>query len=466
MSERDEAELEADAVELEGEDDDGEEGEDGSPVAVVAPKAGSQPFSRRTGIAVVVFAVTSLVVALLLMAVGPDPEGEPSVAADAFSRSAIGHHAFVETLRELEFSVLVSQNETERRAGKSAFLIVAEPSIPDRDLERWAHDERSQRYQRMLDRAGDVLIVLPKWSGHSHPEAKGWLASVDLIDEARAHEALEHAGLPDARVVRPEGEIGAPITFRDLAGAARTPPSRIEVTRPQLVVSSSLRPLIAYADGILLGEVLGPEGGEDRFLVLSDPDLLNNHGLEKADNAAVAIDVVRLAHDEGEPIIIDETLHDHGFAAPQSFFRALFEFPLVLLLIHLAATLCLFLWAGAGRFGSPLPVPPPIEPGKQVLIENTGELLRTGGHGLHILGRYFRAAVREVAGGLHAPKSLSSAELRDWLDRVGKGRGVSVGIRSLESEISSVSRSRGRGAHVVAAAVRVHRWKREMLDGR
>ena len=164
---------------------------------------------------------------------------------------------------------------------------------------------------------------------------------------------------------------------------------------------------------------------------------------------------------------MDETLHDHGLGRPESFWKQLFAFPLALTLAQVIAGILVFVWAGAGRFGAPVPLPPPIEPGKRVLIDNTAELLRFGGHTHHILSRYYRATVTEVARRLHAPPAMGSAELREWLERVGKARGLSVGLRAIEADLAELGRyHRGREHQLVAVATRIHRWRRGMLHER
>ncbi len=47
--------------------------------------------------------------------------------ANGFSYSAVGHRAFVETLRGLDIPVLLSGRDSAARAGRSALLVVAEP---------------------------------------------------------------------------------------------------------------------------------------------------------------------------------------------------------------------------------------------------------------------------------------------------------------------------------------------------
>ena len=86
---------------------------------------------------------------------------------NAFSYSALGHRAFVETLRRLEFPVFVSRNNSAAKAGRSALLVIAKPRI------RILTDEAISE----LLAAGTVLLVLPKWKGRPDTTNPRWVES-------------------------------------------------------------------------------------------------------------------------------------------------------------------------------------------------------------------------------------------------------------------------------------------------
>src|SRR5262249_47205898 len=122
--------------------------------------------------------------------------------------------------------------------------------------------------------------------------------------------------------------------------------ARPDLRVPQLVRSDSLdRVMSAPDDRILLGK-------RDRTLhtlwVLSDPDVLNNHGLRSPGNARFVVEMIdKLRH--GGPVVIDETMH--GYARQPSVVRTLFEFPLVVVTVQMIACAILVVWAAMVRFG-------------------------------------------------------------------------------------------------------------------
>jgi hypothetical protein len=305
---------------------------------------------------------------------------------------------------------------------------------------------------RMLGAAQATLLVLPKWRGDESPTQPGFIVRARPLPVANAALLLEIAGVATS-VVRP-----ASPEEQTCSGAATS----VTLLRPQLLEPSrSLRPLIDCPGGVLLGEA---RVKDRRVIVLSDPDLLSNHGLLRGQNAALALGVVELARQQGQNLVLDETLHGHEWVP--SLWRELLRFPLLLAVIQVALILAVLLWAGMAHFGAPLSAATALAAGKTVLIDNTAALLRSAGHSGHTVGRYFDAGLQDVARALHAPAAATPAELRGWLTRVARARGVRIDLRGLEEQVDRV---RGRkttiAAPVLAAAARVHRWRKEMLGG-
>lgn len=400
-------------------------------------------FSKRAVVALVVIGVVSFAAAVGFAIFGKGLTQPPSTRADAYSRSAIGHHAFVELLRRFDVPVVVSQHDSGNRAGRTGLLVIAEPLLGDGDQAATSH------IRAMLHESDTSLVVLPKWFGIPSSKRPGWVGQVFLLDTDEVVPALEAAGVYGT-VVRPAEQIPgwAPSGF----GAN---PS---LAAPQLVRSEDLTPLIWTDEGILLGELMW--AGRITW-VLSDPDLLNNHGLDEGNNAALAVEVVNRLR-AGGAVIFDETLH--GYQVEPSLWRTMFEFPLVIATIQVLLTAALLLWAATGRFGAPVRGNAALEPGKDFLIRNTADLLRFGGYAGHTLERYLKMTAREVARELHAPSTLAQADLRSWLDRIGETRGVRLTLSGLEMEVAGAV-AQGSGRRVVLAANRIFRWRQEMIHG-
>jgi hypothetical protein len=226
-------------------------------------------------------------------------------------------------------------------------------------------------------------------------------------------------------------------------------------------VSDGLTPIIDSSLGQLLGEV---EGSYRRTWVLSDPDLISNRGLQKGDNAIIAVGIIQAMMPEGGTVIVDEVIH--GFRRDPSVWRALFEFPIILITINAVAAAAILIWAATGRFGSPAPIDPPLKAGKATLIGNAAGLLQFGGHAAEILRRYLVVTFGDVARRVHAPAQLADGALDQWLDRIGKVRHVRAAAAELrrDAEHATVS-GRVDDRRVLYVARDLYSWKQEMLHG-
>jgi hypothetical protein len=405
------------------------------------------PFSRRALAWLVGVGASSLGLALALLATGaPESAEVASAGADAYSRSALGHRGFVALARAGGVPVLVSRYDSGRRAGSSGVLVIAEPRLPEAD------PNRARRLARMLTEARTALLVLPKWTGSEDPARPGWIGEASALPAMDVRRVLSAAGVA-ARLVRETG------TGSERCEGLESP---VTLPRPQLLAPTTerLKPLVSCPGGLLLG-IEEREGL--RLFVLSDPDLLANHGLGRGANAQAAGAIVALARAGEKALVLDETLHGHERVP--ALWRELFTFPLLPAVVQAALAALALLLAGLGRFGAPVEAGLGIAPGKGVLIENTAFLLRSAGHSGHTLGRYFDATVAEVARAVHAPPGAGPSEIRELLAAAARRRRVSVDLRTLEEQVERVRRQEAAEAAVVSTARRVFRLREEMLRG-
>ncbi|HTP32719.1 MAG TPA: DUF4350 domain-containing protein [Candidatus Acidoferrales bacterium] len=316
----------------------------------------------------------------------PDPTG-PTV----YSKSAIGHAAFYRLLAELGIPAEISESGSGVHVAEGDVLVVAEPRTDDATLEE----------VRAMLTAHVVLLVLPKRGGKADPNKPYWLGADTLL---AADEVARVLHLLDAEAV-----LVRNASLEGLTGS-RAMPGSVAIARPQLVRSKRLRPLMAARDGILVGEYR--ELGR-RLVLLSDPDLIANHGLTRADNAVVAVSLIR---DLGGSVIFDE--FEHGFS-PQPFhlLGILFQFPFVLVTVQMALAVALLVWAAAGRFGAARSLAPPLEAGKRSLIDTGARLLVQTKRVPDLTGRYREEMVRDAGRRMRAPRGLDTAGLLVWLSR-------------------------------------------------
>jgi hypothetical protein len=425
-------------------------------------------FSRRVLIGWVAGAIAVFALSLYLMGAG-EQSGQDNTGASTFSRSAIGHAGIAEVLQRLGLPVVKSQYDSLEKLSPGSILVIAEPR-PSR---------QSEETIRTLLKANTILLVLPKWSGEPSERKSGWLREARQRHLGDAQWALNLVA-PRAEVVRESGDVKWSTNALALAPNLVSP--------VQLVRGTGLRPIIGSERGMLVGEITDRNR---RIWVLSDPDVISNHGLAREGNAALAVAIVKRLRSplpgpppragEGKggggaksgsavaaagPIVFDETVH--GYATrPASPFLLLFRFPFVIATAQGLIAIALLLWATMARFGAPQQAPPPLQAGRGGLLQNMARLIEFTGHQGPIITRYIQETVRDVARQLHAPRGLAGSALVNWLERVGASRGVSVDCAAVVQRADALGGAGPRDlSPLICLARDIHRWKGEILDGR
>jgi hypothetical protein len=320
----------------------------------------------------------------------PDPVGPT-----AYSRSAIGHIVFYNLLGEVGIFTEISESGSGGHVGSSDVLVIAEPRTDDATLSE----------VRAMLTARNVLVVLPKRTGEPDQKRPYWLTS-DLLLPEKAVAAVLHLVDADATLVR-----GASLaSLSSGRGVSGTP----AITKPQLVRSKQIHPLVASADGILIGE---RRLGNRRIVVLSDPDIISNHGLARGENSILAVHLIEsLRRDASGTVIFDEFIH--GFSPkPFHLLGILFQFPFLLVTLQMGLAVALLIWAATARFGAPTILEPPMEAGKRSLIDTGARLLTRAGRIPDLSDRYFEEMVRDTGRRLRAPRGLELTALITWLNQ-------------------------------------------------
>jgi hypothetical protein len=386
--------------------------------------------------AVLIFAVALYLAAQSDNGAGTDPIG-PSTA----SRSALGYAGIADILEQLGTPVIRSRSRSRDRLGDGGVLVVAEPAVTP---------QTEPAVRKVID-ARTVLLILPKWNGAPDAEHRGWIDRAELAPSLTVQLAFDLAGEAGG-VLR--GPPPARWT-RDLVGPKPSIPRIFQFIR-----SDRLRPIVASGDQILVGEAMRRDGR--RIWVLSDPDVIANNGLSNPANAAFAVALIgKLRQGEG-PVVFDEAVHGVAGTTP-SLIALLFHPPILSTTIATAIAVGLLLWAAMPRFGAVEPPGPALDSGKTALIANTAALLTRPTHRRAMLRRFLEVTIRDVARRLRAPRGLSGGALAEWLDRVGRARGVTIDGAALAGRAARLEET-GPGAMVVLARD-ITRWKREMIDG-
>ena len=411
------------------------------------------PFRGRTVVRIALLAGASFAVALALLLFQDELQETRSAAANTFSRSALGHRAWTELLRRTGRPVVVARNLPATAPPRDAVLVIAEPVTGARP---------SPGIHARAAGARRLLVVLPKRRGEVLAERPSWVDRVEILRPALAESVLRDAGI-SGTVERPAAPIDA-AAWR-LRGVSAAP----TLDDVQLVRSRDLVPIVDCSSGILVGRVT-VDGRE--IVVLSDPDVIANHGIHRGDNALLATELVALHAPRGSAVVFDETLH--GFGASSSLFRELFTFPLSLAVLQAALAVGALLWAGIPRFGAPRAAAPALGAGRHTLVANTADLLVFGGHAGHVVARYFDRAVETVAVAASARQGESDgsrAEKISGAREAARRRGAREDLDVLAAEVAAFRSSARRTddaaseRHAVALARRIRAWREEALDG-
>ncbi|HYA80264.1 MAG TPA: hypothetical protein VED87_04960, partial [Methylocystis sp.] len=185
------------------------------------------------------------------------------------------------------------------------------------------------------------------------------------------------------------------------------------------------------------------------------------------DNAYFIAGLALLLRGVDDRFVFNEAIHGETGdprAPPPDLLKLLARFPYPLVALQLLLGLLLLLSATIGRFGAPQPAPKPLSAGKRGLIANTAQLLDYGGHRTSVLRRYVEVTIRDTARRLKAPKQLDETALIQWLQRLGRARGIKSDCGAI---LADATRSIASDRHTPQAAARaIYEWKMEILDGR
>jgi len=435
------------------------------PVAGTAIPVGANPFSRRAVLGIVLLG-SALFIALLWMigtgnGMGTSNDGE----AHAEGKGLNGYAAIADFLDRRGFAVRKVKNEG--ALAKQGLLVLTPPAF--------AEGEEIDRIVSARRYIGPTLVVTPKWmAGPVNRQQKG--ARRGWVQLMGASGPNWQGFLDDVGVTLSSmGKDGAQPRWRGM-GLGGVLPEGKQVLSGQ---GARLVPLVEGQDGRILAAVLD-DGGyypelEDRALapmksevedddlyplvLVFEPDLLDNYGMARLENARLAETLVRASGiSSGDPVIFDMTLN--GFGQSRNLLTLAFTPP------FLAATLCLLLaavligWRAFLRFGPPASAERAIAFGKRALVSNSAGLVRRARR-LHLIGGPYADRIRErLVQGLGLPRYLDTVHAEEAIDRA-------LAARDPEAEPFSVIAARlkrSRKAHdLLKAARELHALERKLI---
>ncbi|ASP34937.1 hypothetical protein [Labrenzia sp. VG12] len=252
-----------------------------------------------------------------------------------------------------------------------------------------------------------ALVILPKWrtgmrlTGIAHP-----ILNIEADRTARTLRNLtgdRQASLVSSRTPFTD------FSYRSHDGEGLT----ARLYDAQMFKSDACTPIIGRQDAMLLASctLAAAEGSsDDRVMVLSDPDLLNNHGLRLGDNALIALDLMRAEAETGN-IVIDYSrdvwLRD-PYVEPErertwDDLARFFGPPFLALWFGAALVLALFLWRASARYGAVRPESTALGAGKDIAVQARARLLRLSGQDGALAREYATARLAATASALFGP---------------------------------------------------------------
>lgn len=272
----------------------------------------------------------------------------------------------------------------------------------ENDLQSWEIRARAEKAK--------TLIILPKWrsgvrlTGIAHPL---------LLIRPRGNQ-----GVLDNVTGATTGNVAqVPTPFKTYAYDAtdgRKLTARLYT--PQTFAGRGCDPIIGEAGAMILARCTLLRS-DDPVYILSDPDLLNNHGLRLGDNAFIAKDILSdLAGDK--PIQVDYAardwlIEDDGEKRPPrgrtwADLLRFFEPPFLTLWLSAAAAMALILWRSGVRFG---PLPRSVDgpdASKRAAIDAQARLYRLTGQDGALLREYLPARLAHIANRLFGTSARGS----------------------------------------------------------
>lgn len=353
----------------------------------MSENAGS-PFSPRAVLAMLV--IGALAFLLTLYFIGMGETGDPASDGGGHA-AATGLNGYAGLYRLVEASGHpVELNRNEGRLSQAELLILT-PS-------QYADGEELARIVGQRRYVGMTLVILPKWQAAPAPSyqtdaKKGWVT-------LEGTGSPEWEGFADDITVAIRPARGGWEGY-DLAG--RLP----QVKAVQSGEGPGLMPLVEGTDGRMLAAYRSDDD-EDAYatIFVFEPDLLNNYGLARKENALLAMALIDDISG-GEPIPVMFDLTQNGLGRSANLLTLAFTPP------FLAATICLIIagvivgWRALRRFGPPLAEQRAIALGKRQLVANSAGFIRRTGR-LHLLGPPYAALMRARIARLLGLKALAA----------------------------------------------------------
>lgn len=401
------------------------------------------PFSNKTLFWLIMVGLLATMGVAITSVFEGDGRYETSMGANSFSKSAIGHAALVEILKQDGWTIVQSQHNTAEKLGDGSALLIMEPR---------AGTVTSTRLEELLDYV-PALLVLPKRSGVPHSYKQGWIGQQSVMGANIPTQVLGYVAA-EAELVRPDK---TPEDWQSPIFAQQTP----DISNIQLMKSDKIEPVIWTEEGTLLGKIERENGVP--LWVLSDPDILATHGLNRGWNADFSVGIIQTLAPDADTLVIDEVIH--GFTVDPSLAKAMFRKPFLFATVAFLLALTVFLLALTRRFGAPYRHRIESRDSKAVFVENSARILAQANKEQEALLRLFEDTALTVARQLNVPHDLERQRLETWLDERAHSKGIVPDYSTLKRRLQRIREDDDTRQHrLLIISNQFYTWKREMLS--
>lgn len=275
----------------------------------------------------------------------------------------------------------------------------AAPKSQEELLFQRDENDRVLNVVRQKISAVKTLIVLPKWrsgmrlTGIAHPAL--------LIDQNDTGRLLQDLLGQRAGEIR---HVPRPFSDFDYEGADGVRfVARLYVA--QVFMGAGCDPIIGTENAMVLAECpIGVPGDNRTVIILSDPDLINNHGLRLGDNAEIARDFLT-SHANGKQILIDYSRENWLWKQAENEVRErtwadllqFFSYPFSVIWAGSFGVMGLVLWRAGVRFGPISGSAQSLSASKLQMIRARSRLLRLTDEDGALLREYTRARLATTA---------------------------------------------------------------------
>jgi hypothetical protein len=402
-----------------------------SDIAMNPARESGGTFNARTMLLITAIGSLAFIATLVLGAYAPDLRSGHNGGSHALSNAATG------------FSGLVRLAEA---TGRGPQIVRSVPDLKSEDLAVVTPDDSTSDLSKILDMRGPrtTLIVLPKWLTAPDVAHPGWVrvAALDFPSDPEGVLAPQFK----MKVARSKGH------GESLVNVDQTAPAQMHFVAPAVVQTISgdgIRPLVTTpSGGIVLGQL-----GKRNLYVLSEPDLINNHGMgseQQARSALAMLDFLNSTDADG--VLFDVTAN--GLGRSRSPLKLAFDPPFLAVTLTIFAAMLLAAWQALNRFGPVRRRERAIAFGKAALVDNSAALIRKAGREANLGSRYVDVIRNRAVALFRLPPTADRQSLDARLEALNPERSFAA-----MAESASGARSRD---ELVGAAKSLNRWIEEV----